>query len=488
VSVRARLLLGLLVVAALGLAVMGAATYRYTRSYAYKQVDQQLDNAKVPAAEIFRLGALFGPGSGRSRMPFGTYGELRTNDGTVVATTFGSNQPNIEPPQLPADLHQGTYTAGSPPYRVSVTAVTIVDQAAATRQPGELVIAAPAGDAVHTLHRLLFVELLTGMLVLLALAGLAWWVVNLGLKPIHEMEETAEKIAAGDLSQRVEVVDDNTEVGRLGVALNKMLEQIETAFDERAQSESRLRRFVADASHELRTPLTSIRGYAELFRRGAADRPEDLAKAMRRIEEEANRMGVLVDDLLLLARLDQGRPLEVQPVDLSRLARDAVDDTRAIAPSRLIDYTPNGAIVVPGDEVRLRQVLGNLMQNALQHTPADTPVHVRVAADGDDAIIEVRDEGQGMSPDESARVFERFWRGDPSRQRASGGAGLGLAIVAAIADAHGGHAEVQSAPGHGATFRVVLPREHQAPPGTEPATPNEVPVAELDTEPSATDV
>jgi two-component system OmpR family sensor kinase len=178
---------------------------------------------------------------------------------------------------------------------------------------------------------------------------------------------------------------------------------------------------------------------------------------MRRIEEEAARMGVLVDDLLLLARLDQGRPLEREPVDLTRITADAVDDARAIAPDRPIDYAPNGAVVVPGDEPRLRQVLANLLQNANRHTPPDTPVHVRVATEGADAVIEVSDEGPGMEPEAAARVFERFWRSDPSRARQSGGAGLGLAIVAAIADAHGGRAEVETEPGHGATFRVRIP-------------------------------
>jgi two-component system, OmpR family, sensor kinase len=214
---------------------------------------------------------------------------------------------------------------------------------------------------------------------------------------------------------------------------------------------------VGDASHELRTPLTSIRGYAELFRRGAADRPEDLAKAMRRIEEEADRMGSLVDDMLLLARLDQGRPLERRPVDLTRITRDAVDDARAVAPNRPIDYSPNGAIFVPGDEARLRQVLANLLQNANRHTPPDTPVHVQVVNGDGEAVIEVADEGPGMPSDAASRVFERFWRSDPSRARASGGAGLGLAIVAAIADAHGGRAEVESEAGRGSTFRVHLP-------------------------------
>ncbi len=321
------------------------------------------------------------------------------------------------------------------------------------------------------------------------MAIVAWWVIKLGLRPLEDMQETAGAIAAGDLSRRIDVVDANTEVGRLGIALNEMMQQIESAFAARAASEGRLRRFVGDASHELRTPLTSIRGYAELFRRGAADRPEDLAKAMRRIEEEADRMGSLVDDMLLLARLDQGRPLERQPVDLTRLTRDAVDDARAVAPNRPIDFSPNGAVFVPGDELRLRQVLGNLLQNANRHTPPDTPVHVRVVNGEEEAVIEVADEGPGMATEDANRVFERFWRSDPSRTRSSGGAGLGLAIVAAIAGAHGGRAEVQSAPGQGSVFRVHLP--HHAPASVEsydtfaadavpPAPDPSVPVADLE--------
>ena len=256
-----------------------------------------------------------------------------------------------------------------------------------------MIVAIPLADVDHTLHHLFLVEIVVAFGVLLALA-VAWWVIKLGLRPLEDMQQTAGAIAAGDLSRRVDVVDENTEVGRLGIALNEMMQQIETAFAARAASEGRLRRFVGDASHELRTPLTSIRGYAELFRRGAADRPEDLAKAMRRIEEEADRMGSLVDDMLLLARLDQGRPLERQPVDLTRITRDAVDDARAVAPNRPIDYSPNGAVFVPGDEARLRQVLGNLLQNANRHTPPDTPVHVQVLNGDDEAVIEVADEGR----------------------------------------------------------------------------------------------
>jgi two-component system, OmpR family, sensor kinase len=282
------------------------------------------------------------------------------------------------------------------------------------------------------------------------------------------MGETAGAIAAGDLSRRVEPADDFTEVGRLGLALNSMLGQIEHAFDERTKSEARLRRFVADASHELRTPLTSIRGYAELFRRGANARPDDLAKAMQRIEEAAARMGVLVEDLLLLARLDQGRPLEYESVDLTRVAGAAVDDLRVTSPERTVNFESNGAVVVNGDEHRLRQVLANLLENARTHTPPNTPIDVRVGVAGDDALIEVRDEGPGMSAEDAARAFERFWRADPSRARESGGAGLGLAIVSAITEAHGGTAEVVTAPGAGATFRIRIPRAGAGPKPPEP--------------------
>ena len=410
---------------------------------------------------------------GQRPLPFGTYAELRYPDGTVRSVSTDTVSTDTKP-ALPTVITVGrTLTVRHPSYRVGAENVTVQP----FHRPAVLVVAIPLRDMNEALHRLLIVELVVALAVLLGLAVLAWWVVKLGLLPLEDMERTAGAIAAGDLSRRVDVVDENTEVGRLGIALNEMMQQIETAFAARAASENRLRRFVGDASHELRTPLTSIRGYAELFRRGAADRPEDLAKAMRRIEEEANRMGSLVDDMLLLARLDQGRPLERQPVDLTRITRDAVDDALAVAPNRPIDFSPNGSVLVPGDEARLRQVLGNLLQNANRHTPAETPVHVRVIGDEDEAVIEVADEGPGMSSENASRVFERFWRSDPSRTRSSGGAGLGLSIVAAIAAAHGGRAEVQSEPGHGSTFRVYLPRA--VPPAS--AVPADTPpVAELE--------
>ena len=278
------------------------------------------------------------------------------------------------------------------------------------------------------------------------------------------MGETAGAIAAGDLTRRVEPADERTEVGRLGMALNTMLSHIETAFEQRRRSEERLRRFIADASHELRTPLTSIRGYAELFRRGADTRPEDLAKSMANIEAEASRMGVLVDDLLLLARLDQGRPLEREAVDLTAVVTHAVESARAIEPDRTIELEAD-AVGIVGDAGRIRQVVDNLLDNARVHAP-DASVHVRVAVDGDDAILEIRDAGPGIEPDVAARIFERFTRGDPSRSRGTGGAGLGLSIVAAIVESHGGTVSASARdPGDGAVFLVRLPL------GGPPASP-----------------
>ncbi|HYN98299.1 MAG TPA: HAMP domain-containing sensor histidine kinase, partial [Actinomycetota bacterium] len=263
-------------------------------------------------------------------------------------------------------------------------------------------------------------------------------------------------IAGGDLSRRVEPADSSTEIGRLGRALNQMMERIETAFEEQRASENRLRRFIADASHELRTPLTSIRGYAELFRSGAGSDPEVVAKSMRRIEDESARMGKLVEELLLLARLDQNPHVEMAPVDLSSVARDAVQDALAVEPDRPIELDAEEPVVVAGDEPRLRQVAVNLVSNALQHAPASTPVRVKVSVAGDEAILEVADEGPGLLPDQAARVFDRFFRVDEGRARSDGGAGLGLSIVSAIVKAHGGRVWLETKPAEGARFFVAL--------------------------------
>ena len=325
-------------------------------------------------------------------------------------------------------------------------------------QSGYLLVGASTTETNATFSRLAAVAVASTAAVLVALALIAFWVIRLGVHPIDEMAATANAIAEGDLSRRVEVGPDNTEAGRLGLALNGMLHQIEGAFAQRQASENRLRQFVADASHELRTPLTSIRGYAELYRAGIIPAGPELDDAMRRIEGEAGRMGELVEDLLLLARLDQGRPLATEPVDLAALARDAVADARAVEPDRPIAIeTPASPVVVSGDERHLRQVVGNLLANVRSHTPPTSPVDVRVRSGAGRALLEVADQGPGIPPEVGERVFERFFRGDPARVRDGAGAGLGLSIVAAVVASHHGQAWVDSEPGHGARFRVELP-------------------------------
>jgi two-component system OmpR family sensor kinase len=271
------------------------------------------------------------------------------------------------------------------------------------------------------------------------------------------MGGVAADIAAGDLTKRVEPATPTTEIGRLGLALNGMLSQIEAAFAERTESNTRLRRFIADASHELRTPLTSIRGYSEMLRRGAGDSPTDAELARRRIEEESVRMSTLVDDMLLIARLDQGRPLERKPVDLQAIATDAADDARAVAPQRQITLTAPGAVVVEGDDLRLRQVVGNLVRNALVHTPQQTAIEIGVSTENGTGRMSVIDHGPGLQAKEMERIFEPFYRADPSRSRDSGGAGLGLSIVSAVVSAHGGKVNVKETSGGGVTFEVDLP-------------------------------
>ena len=308
--------------------------------------------------------------------------------------------------------------------------------------------------------------LLVACAVIASTLLLGVWLITASLRPLRRIEETAAAIGAGDLSRRVEPDGGTTEIGRLGGALNAMLGQIEDAFAERSASEARLRRFISDASHELRTPVAAVSAYAELFDRGARDRPDDLERSMTGIQRETRRMGLLVSDLLLLARLDQGRPLEARPLDLTAIAGEAVDAAHAMEPTRPLALEAPAAVTVTGDAERLRQVIDNLLANVRAHTPATAAATVRVRHEGTAAVLEVSDAGQGMAAGEAAHVFERFFRGDPSRSRDHGGAGLGLAIVAAIVEAHGGGVAVESAPGAGTTFRVTLPGR-----GTAPACP-----------------
>jgi len=469
-SLRGRLLTGLVALVTIGMLVSDVVTYTALRSFLIDRIDQQLQETVRPAAQELELSIQsefrHGRPSGRTIIPAGTDARLLDSSGRVVATLPGFREPSDPPPALPNLASNGggdgqhAFTAraegdSSLRYRVLATPTT---------DGGTFVVALPLRDVTKTLGRLVLIEVIVTLSVVVLLGLLSLWVVRVGLRPLDQMATTAGAIAAGDLSRRVERADDRTEVGRLGAALNAMLGHIEGAFAARTASENRLRRFVADASHELRTPLTSIRGYAELFRRGAAERPDDLETAMRRIEDESARMSVLVDDLLLLARLDQGRPLEREAVDLVALASDAVDDARAVSPDRPITFETNGPVTVTGDEARLRQVTANLLANARVHTPEGTRVHVRVRSTPDGAQLEVADEGPGLAPEEAAHAFERFYRADPSRARAGGGTGLGLSIVAAIAAAHGGQATLDTGPGRGATFRVDLPAEPRVEP------------------------
>jgi two-component system OmpR family sensor kinase len=394
---------------------------------------------------------------------------------------------------------------GSTRWRVVGIPSTANGGVGTTPTHGTIVVAVDATGEYNTLGSLGLIDLVVSLLILVAVAVVGVAVVRASLRPLVEIEQTAGAIAAGDLSRRVPERDPGTEVGRLGRSLNVMLSQIEAAFHARARSEEsarrseeKMRQFVADASHELRTPLTAIRGFAEYYRhRGGIDAagngtgelaPADLARIMRRVEQEASRMGILVEDMLLLARLDQQRPLDAQPVDLLSLAADAVHDARVVAPDRSINLTvgSGAALLVVGDEVRLRQVIGNLMSNALSHTPDGTPIDVLIRSGNLDeappsptessasetstavlhranqpaAVLDVRDHGPGLTPEQAEHVFERFYRADQART--SGGTGLGLAIVAALVAAHGGTTWVRSEAGEGATFSFALPLSPEA--------------------------
>jgi two-component system OmpR family sensor kinase len=282
-------------------------------------------------------------------------------------------------------------------------------------------------------------------------------VIGVGLRPLQRIGRVASEIAHGHLDKRVTPANDRTEVGRLGTSLNEMLAQIERAFADRSRSEQHLRRFLADASHELRTPLASIRGYAELFRLGVAREPAEIERAMGRIEAEATRMGGLVEGLLQLARLDELPEAPPARVDLTELAEHAAQDTRAAAPDREVLIHRGRQVQLLGDPEQLRQVLSNLISNAVVHTPPATAIEITVSSEAGQAVIEVRDHGPGLPPDAGDHLFERFWRPEAGRSRGRGGAGLGLAIVKAIVEGHGGEVHAHNADDGGAVFRVTLP-------------------------------
>jgi two-component system OmpR family sensor kinase len=331
-------------------------------------------------------------------------------------------------------------------------------------------VAVPLRGVDTTVQRMLIFSILIGLAVIASCALLGWYGVRRAFRPLTHIEDTAAAIAAGDLTLRIPEPAAQDEVASLSRSLNAMLAQIEQSFAVREASEDRMREFVADASHELRTPLAAVRGYAELYRQGAVTKPEDITGTMRRIEDESIRMGGLVNDLLILTRLDRKRPLERGPVDLTVLAADAVQDARALDPTRKVRLVALSGDLEPtpieGDEAKLRQVVTNLVGNAVNHTPEGTGIEIAVGSSAPGhARLEVRDHGDGVDPVKARKVFERFYRGDPSRVRGHGGGnGLGLAIVAAIVSAHEGQVGVAATPGGGATFVVDLPTADSQPP------------------------
>jgi two-component system OmpR family sensor kinase len=470
VSLRLRLLLAVGAVTLLALLTADVVTYKSLQSFLYQRVDESLAQSR-PVGGGQRGGGQGeprrgGPGGDEPVAGRGAYVALVSATGGLTVTQRAYDpsgaEVSLDLDGVDFDAKETYRTVGSTPggtmYRV---------RGLRSSDGAVQLVALPLDDAQATLSRLLGVEAVVTVGALLVAAVAGWWLVRLGLRPLVEVEATAEAIAAGELDRRVPGAEAATEVGRLARVLNSMLERIETAFAARDQteaelrrSEERMRRFVADASHELRTPLSAVSAYAELYERGAKNHPADLDRLLRGIRSESGRMAELVDDLLLLARLDEGRPLSQDPVDLAALAAEAVAAAAAVGPEWPITLAAE-PIEVTGDAGRLRQVLDNLLSNARAHTPAGTRVTVGVHAEHGQAELRVADEGPGMQADDADRVFERFFRADASRSRApakaAGGNGLGLSIVAAIVGAHGGAVAVETAPGRGTAFEVTLP-------------------------------
>jgi two-component system, OmpR family, sensor kinase len=529
--IRVKIIAALLALVIIALAIISTVSLAVFRNYLQGQADTQLTSLYNSTISNMRPQSLFGQPVtrifGNYAPPelvevLNAHGQVLTPTGPAGAGLAG---PNVPTSKAWLSAHSGQRTtvpasSGDDNWRVITREFSnaVISNpftgSSSSPQTVVLVVGIDLGSVNTTLGWLARIDLLVSVIIVVALAVVGVAIVRASLRPLDDIEQTARAIAAGDLSRRVPDLDPRTEVGRLGRSLNRMLAQIESSFQARTRSEAaarrseeRMRQFVADASHELRTPLTAMRGYAEYYRQrgGVQDDPAppaeasngtaaaaepaslpgapgadaalngtgqlsgaDLDRIMQRVEQESARMGVLVEDMLLLARLDQQRPLERRPVDLLTLAADAVQDARIIAPDRSIELSVGSAtaFLVLGDEVRLRQVIGNLMSNALTHTPDGTPVTVRILAGPREPVpsivLEVTDHGPGLSADQADRVFERFYRADQARTRKAGGTGLGLAIVAALVAAHGGTVALRTAPGEGATFRVTLPLAPEA--------------------------
>jgi two-component system OmpR family sensor kinase len=519
-SLRSRLLIAIGVIALVALAIADVVTYSALQSFLYQRVDQQLDQFHGRFESLVDSGTLltptacsgpFAPRFGPSDQPTGEVPRQPSNaiqsfavqvrylSGGIVGSESCAAYVSgtAFTPQIPTAI-AGLTAGTNPTSAVYFDASAVQGNGPAFRVRASelgnnqvLIVAEPLGDVGSTLHHLLLVELaVTAAAVVVALIG-GLWLVRLGLRPLRDMELTAESIAAGNLTERVPGENDTTEVGRLARTLNLMLSRIESAFSARLASEGRLRaseqrlrRFVADASHELRTPIAAISAYAELFGRGASEQKEDLERLMGGIRHETTRMEHLVADLLLLARLDEGRPMEQQSVDLVALCAEAVQTAATVGPEWPVTFEASRPIEVMGDATSLRQVVDNLLGNVRAHTPPGTTARVRVDSDETGAVITVADDGPGMDPEEAEHVFERFYRSDPSRSRTHGGAGLGLSIVGAIVTAHGGTVAARGDAASGATFIVHLPTA-SAEPVSPPDTPGDSPGTSPGTSPGS---
>ena len=478
-SLRSRLSLGIVLLTAMGFIVASFATQSLLKGYLLTQVDDQLvaiSEAAVPRIERGgiaideddddeRPGRGLGRGLGApaplSQIPTSTSITVLGSDGAVLGGLGGnlggasitSYLAGLLPEEVAVHGDEAfTIAAPGPDFRVIARPLT--------SPAGTFVAAQNLGELERTLARLTFLFGLIGLALLILIATASRAVIKIGLRPLEDAEKTAGEIAAGNYSARMPETDPGTEVGRLVSSLNSMLSRIEKSFAIQNESEDKLRRFVADASHELRTPITAIRGFSELHRQGAVTGEKETTELLGRIENESKRMGSLVEDLLLLARLDQSRDMDSKPVDINKVVEDAVISARAAGPDHPVEFiSSNDEIFTLGDEVRIHQVVANLLANARAHTPAGTPITVSLSTTDAGVEVTVADKGPGLSLEDQNRIFERFYRTDASRVRTgSDGSGLGLSIVDAVMRAHGGSVSVESTPGMGAVFTLLFPR------------------------------
>ncbi len=479
-SLRSRLTLGIVLLTAIGYFAASLITQSLLKGYLTSEVDQQITAVaegtlpRIQEAGIAheateshsgtdKEGAAVAPvkTAPLTRIPTSLSLTLLDPQGAIIgglggdlsAASINDYVKGLLPAQVAVHGNQAfTIDAPGSDFRVVARAIP--------NNGGTVIVAQSLADLDRTSERLSFLFSLIGFTLLLVIALGARAVIKVGLRPLEDAEKTAEEIASGNLSARMPVVDPKTEVGRLVTSLNVMLARIEDAFAVRTDSENKLRRFVADASHELRTPITAIRGFSELHRQGAVTGEKETSELIGRIENESKRMGSLVEDLLLLARLDQAREMESKPVDINHLVEDAVISARAAGPDHPVTLSSSDdEIFTLGDELRIHQVVANLLANARAHTPAGTAITVLVANTDAGVEIKVADNGPGLTSEDQKRIFERFYRADISRVRTgTDGSGLGLSIVDAVMRAHGGTVSVQSKPGEGVTFRLLFPR------------------------------